>query len=54
MIPLPEAGHGVRMQDARCRVQDAGYMMQDARCKMQDAGCRIERAPGIRNPIAGT
>jgi hypothetical protein len=49
MIPMPEAGYGVRMQDARCRIQDAGYMMQDA-----DARCRIERARGTRNPIAGT
>ena len=31
----------MRMTDAGCRMQDAGYRMTDAGCRMQDAGWRM-------------
>ena len=33
-----------RMQDARCKIQDARYRMQDTGCKIQDARYRMQDA----------
>ena len=35
---------GEEMQDARCKIHDAGYWMLDTGCKMQDTGCRMQDA----------
>jgi hypothetical protein len=31
------------MQDAKCRMQNAGCKMQDAKCRIQDAGFKMQK-----------